>query len=178
MKWIRIREEHLQQILDWRTSEAVTRFMYTDIDYSLSNQQKWFESIQEDTNGRYWLMEHRGELVGYISITTIDWQHKRGTWNFYIGNPKYGMIAGLLGAYMYNYAFNLLGLEKLSGEVLDINEGVRTLHEKMGAREVGVLEHHVEKHGVWHRVHLFEMTKARWQEVGKKFEKYVAEVEV
>ncbi|AXH98454.1 UDP-4-amino-4,6-dideoxy-N-acetyl-beta-L-altrosamine N-acetyltransferase [Sporosarcina sp. PTS2304] len=178
MKWIDIQDSHLQQILDWRTSDAVTRYMYTDIDYSLENQKKWFASIQADETGRYWLMEHRGELVGFISITDIDWRHKRGFWNFYIGNPKYAMIAGLLGAYMYNYAFYTLGLEKLCGEVLDRNEGVRALHQKLGAREVGVLEHHILKHETWHDVHLFEMTKKRWQDVGQKFSKYVPEVEV
>ncbi|EGQ27056.1 GCN5-related N-acetyltransferase [Sporosarcina newyorkensis 2681] len=177
MKWIRIKEEHLQQLLDWRTSEAVTRFMYTDIEYSMSNQKKWFESIQTDDNGQYWLMENRGELVGFISITDIDWQFKCGSWNFYIGDPKYTMIAGLLGAYMYNYAFTVLKFEKLTGEVMEINEGVRTLHQKLGAREVGVFEHHIVKHGVWHNVYVFEMTKARWHEVGQKFKKYVPEVE-
>lgn len=177
MKWIQIREEHLQQILDWRTSDVVTRFMYTDIDYSLDNQKKWFQIIKADANGNYWLLENRGKLIGFISITSIDWHNKRGSWNFYIGDPAYAMIAGLLGAYMYNYAFHTLGFVKLSGEVLDVNEGVRTLHQKLGAREVGVLEHHILKHGTWHDVHVFEMTKERWQEVGKKFRKYVPEVE-
>lgn len=177
MKWISIKEEHLQQILDWRTSEEVTRFMYTDIEYNLANQKKWFASIQKDECGRYWLMEYRDELIGFISITNIDWWNKRGTWNFYIGNMKYAMLAGFLGAYMYNYAFYDLGLKKLNGEVMDINEGVRKLHIKQGAREVGVYKQHILKKGTWHDVYVFEMTKEDWKEAGKKFSKYVVEVE-
>lgn len=176
MKWIQIEEQHLQQILDWRTSKQVTQFMYTDIEYKLENQKKWLESIRADKNGQYFLMEYKDELVGFISLTDIQWQHKRGTWNFYIGNMKYAMLAGFLGAYMYNYAFNELGLEKLNGEVMDINEGVRKLHRKQGAREVGMLEHHILKNDIWHDVYLFEMTKARWEKVGTKFKKYVPEV--
>lgn len=176
MKWITIEEQHLQKILEWRTSEQVTRFMYTDIEYNLENQKIWLEKIQNDQNGRYFLMEYRDELVGFISITDIQWAHKRGTWNFYIGNMKYAMLAGFLGAYMYNYAFKELGLEKLNGEVMDINEGVRKLHSKQGAREVGVLERHIYKNGMWHDVYIFEMTKQHWQEAGKKFAKYVPEV--
>lgn len=176
MKWIPIEEQHLQQILDWRTSEQVTQFMYTDIEYSLENQKKWLKKIRTDENGRYFLMEYRDELIGFISLTDIQWQHKRATWNFYIGNMKYAMLAGFLGAYMYNYAFDELGLEKLNGEVMDINEGVRKLHAKQGAREVGMLERHICKNGVWHDVYLFEMTKERWLEVGPKFKKYVPEV--
>lgn len=176
MKWIQIEERHLQQILDWRTSEEVTRYMYTDIEYSMENQKKWLEKIRADENGCYFLMEYRDELIGFISLTDINWTHKRATWNFYIGNMKYAMLAGFLGAYMYNYAFHELGLEKLNGEVMDINEGVRKLHLKQGAREVGVLEHHICKQGVWHDVYIFEMTKERWHDMGGKFAKFVAEV--
>lgn len=178
MKWIPIEEQHLQQILDWRTSEDVTRFMYTNIEYNLENQKNWLKKIKADENGRYFLMEYRDELIGFISITDINWTYKRGTWNFYIGNMKYAMLAGFLGAYMYNYAFDKLGLEKLNGEVMDINEGVRKLHVKQGAREVGMLEQHILKNNMWHDVYMFEMTKQRWQEVGGKFKKYVAEVEL
>lgn len=178
MKWIPIEEKHLQQILDWRTSEEITRFMYTDIEYNLENQKKWLEKIRADENGRYFLMEYRDEIIGFISLTNINWPHKHATWNFYIGNKKYTMLAGFLGAYMYNYAFNELGLQKLNGEVMDINEGVRKLHSKQGAREVGMLECHILKNDVWHDIYLFEMTKSRWQEVGGKFNKYVAEVQI
>ncbi|WP_427071498.1 UDP-4-amino-4,6-dideoxy-N-acetyl-beta-L-altrosamine N-acetyltransferase [Lysinibacillus fusiformis] len=178
MKWIPIEEQHLQQILDWRTSAEITRFMYTDIEYSLENQKKWLNTIRADQKGHYWLIEYRDEIIGYISITEIDWKHKRGAWNFYIGNMKYAMLAGFLGAYMYNYAFTELGLQKLIGEVMDINEGVQKLHLKQGARTVGVYERHICKNGVWHDVHVFEMTEARWQEIGNKFKKYIPEVQV
>lgn len=177
MKWINIEEKHLQKILEWRTTEEITRFMYTDIEYNLDNQKKWFKKIQEDENGRYWLIEYKSEIIGFVSITDIEWVHKRGTWNFYIGNMKYAMLAGFLGAYVYNYAFLELGLEKLSGEVMDINESVKKIHIKQGAREVGVLEHHIYKNGTWHDVFLFEMTKRNWEVVGAKYHKYIAEVQ-
>lgn len=176
MRWIPINEQHLQQILDWRTSEHVTKFMYTDIECNLEQQYQWLERIKADKSGQYFIMEYRDEYIGFISLTDIHWMHKRATWNFYIGNMKYAMLAGFLGAYMYNYAFNELGLEKLNGEVMDINEGVRKLHVKQGAREVGVLEHHIVKNGTWHDVYMFEMTKERWAIVGQKYQKYVAEV--
>lgn len=176
MKWIAIEECHLKQILDWRTSELVTRYMYTDIEYDLEKQKKWLQAIRHDQNGRYWVMSNRDTLIGFISITSIDFTHKRAYWNFYIGEPKYSMIAGFLGAYMYNYAFHELGLEKLMGEVMGENEGVRKLHIKQGAREVGFLEKHIKKDNQWHNIYVYEMTKERWKEVGQKFKKYIPEV--
>lgn len=176
MKWIPIQEKHLKQILDWRTSEFVTKYMYTDIEYNLSQQQKWLESIRKDENGRYWLMSYRDTLFGFISITSLDWQHKRAYWNFYIGDSSFSMLAGFIGAYMYNYAFYKMGLEKLMGEVMAENIAVRNLHLKQGAREVGFYEKHIYKNDSWHDVYIFEMTKTRWEEKGEKFKKYVADV--
>lgn len=177
MKWIPIEEEHLQLVLDWRTSEHVTRYMYTDIAYDLVQQQRWLESIRCDEHGRYWLMSYRDRLIGYISLTSIDRRHKRAYWNFYIGEPEYAMLAGFVGAYMYNYAFYTLDFEKLMGEVMAGNESVRKLHLQLGAREVGVLEKHIFKYDEWHDVYIYEMTKDRWSDAGKKYVRYVPEVE-
>lgn len=176
MKWMNIEEEHLEQILNWRTSDFVTQYMYTDVEYDLEGQKRWLEAIRQDPNGRYWIMSYREDLVGYISLTDIDWKHKRAYWNFYIGNANYAMLAGFLGAYMYNYAFETLGLEKLIGEVMAENEAVRKLHAKQGAREVGFFEKHILKHDRWHDVHVFEMTKEHWIDQGAKFKKYIPDV--
>lgn len=40
MQFVSIKEEHLELILNWRTSEFVTRYMYTDIEYDLVKQRK------------------------------------------------------------------------------------------------------------------------------------------
>lgn len=177
MKWLQIKEEHLEQILTWRTSDFVTKFMYTDIEYNMDNQKRWWTSVSEDENGLYWVMQQKDQLLGFVSITNIDWHNKRGEWNYYIGELKYGMLGGFIGAYVYNYAFDVLGLEKIQGAVLAGNEGVRKIHQKLGDREVGFYEKHILKNECWHDVYLYEMTKERWNEVGKKFKKYQAEVE-
>jgi UDP-4-amino-4,6-dideoxy-N-acetyl-beta-L-altrosamine N-acetyltransferase len=177
MKFINIREEHLEQILRWRTSEFVTKYMYTDVEYNMENQRKWFERIQEDEHSYYWLLAHQQHFIGFVSITNINVLHKYAYWNFYIGDPHYSMIAGLVGIYVYNHAFQRLGLHKLMGEVMEGNENVRKLHIKQGAREVGVLQEHVWKYGRFHNVYLYEMTKSRWEEKGKKFHNLLPIVE-
>lgn len=174
--WRKVQEKHLQKILDWRTKENITRFMYTDIPYSMENQKNWFEVINVSQTSIHWVMEYNENFIGLISLTSIDWQNKRAYWNFYVGEEDYTMLAGFIGFYMYNYAFNELGFEKLLGEVMDINEGVQKLHLRQGAREVGILEKHIIKNDTWHDIHLFEMTSERWQN-NNKYSKYVAEVE-
>ena len=175
--WRKVQEKHLQKILDWRTKENITRFMYTDIPYSMENQRKWFEAINNCQTSMYWVMEFKGELIGLISLTSIDLYNKRAYWNFYVGEEKYNMLAGFIGIYMYNFAFNELGFEKLLGEVMDNNEGVQKLHLRQGARKVGVLEKHILKNDNWYSIHLFEMTAQHWKTIKQKYIKYVAEVE-
>lgn len=177
MKWIKVNENHLEKILRWRTSEFVTRYMYTDIQFDLQKQMDWFKKISQDKNGFYWVIEEKNQLIGFVSITNIDWYNKRGEWNYYIGEQKYGMLGGFIGVYMYNYAFNQLGLEKMQGAVLENNIAVRKIHQKLGDREVGYYEKHIFKNSHWYNVYLYEMTKEMWQENGLKFRKYQAEVE-
>ena len=177
MKWIKVKESHLAQILQWRTSKFVTQYMYTDIAFDLQKQKQWFENISNDENGLYWVMEEKEQLIGFVSITNIDWHNKRGEWNYYIGEEKYGLLGGFIGAYVYNYAFEQLGFEKMQGAVLANNKAVRKIHQKLGDREIGYYEKHILKYGSWQDVYLYEMTKENWEESGMKFKKYQVEVE-
>lgn len=177
MKFLIIREEHLEQILRWRTSEFVTRYMYTDIEYDMEEQRRWFERIQNDASSYYWLLAYKQYPIGFVSITNISKLHKHAYWNFYIGEPNYRVVGGLVGPYVYNYAFQYLGLHKLIGEVMEENKNVRKLHLQQGAREVGMLQDHVWKRGQFHNVYVYEMTKNLWEEKGKKFSRFFPEVE-
>lgn len=176
MQFISVREEHLEMILKWRTSDFVTRYMYTDIEYNLEKQNQWYETIRNESDSYYWVVTYKNQPIGFVSITSIHARDKRAYWNFYIGDPTFGMLGGFIGPYVYNYAFQQLGLHKLMGEVMEENVGVRKMHIKQGAREVGVLSDHIFKYGEYHNVHVFEMTKKMWEDCGKKFAKYVPEV--
>jgi len=177
MHFIKIKPEHLELILKWRTSDFVTRFMYTNIEYDIGKQQKWYEQIQKDMNSHYWLMSYKEQLIGFISLTDINNRDKRAYWNFYIGDPAFSMLGGFIGIYLYNYAFQNLGIHKLMGEVMEENESVRKLHLKQGAREVGYLTDHIYKNGKYHKVYLYEMTKDIWMSKSEKFSKYIPIVE-
>ncbi|PLS17889.1 UDP-4-amino-4,6-dideoxy-N-acetyl-beta-L-altrosamine N-acetyltransferase [Bacillus sp. M6-12] len=176
MQFVSVKEEHLEMILKWRTSEFITRYMYTDIDFDLDKQKAWFRSIEKDHNSHYWVLTYKGEYIGLVSITDINHRDKRAFWNFYIGNPTYSMLGGFIGPYVYNFAFKHLSLHKLSGEVMEENEGVRKLHLKQGAREAGYLKEHIFKYGRYHNVYIYEMTEDMWEVCGEKFAKYVLEV--
>lgn len=175
MKFLPIAEEHLPIILKWRTSEQVTSYMYTDIKKDMKKQKEWFLRIKQDSSSKHWIMEYKGEYIGYVSLTNIDQHNKRAHWNYYIGEENYNMLGAFIGHYVYNYVFNELYYEKLIGEVMEHNEAVIKIHNMHGARQVGVLEKHILKFNNWYDVYLFEMTKEKWMS-HKSYNKYKAEV--
>ncbi|MFD2442707.1 UDP-4-amino-4,6-dideoxy-N-acetyl-beta-L-altrosamine N-acetyltransferase [Bacillus sp. CGMCC 1.16607] len=178
MEFVPVKEEHLELILKWRTSDFVTRYMYSDIEYDLDKQRNWYQFIKSDPNSHYWVLEYKNEPIGLVSITDINQRDKRAYWNFYIGEPSFSMLGGFIGPYVYNFVFQNLNIQKLMGEVMEENEGVRKLHVKQGAREVGYFTDHIYKYGKYHNVYVFEMTKEMWKEAGAKFAKYVPVVHI
>ena len=177
LKFLKIQRDDLEQILTWRTSEFVTRYMYTDVEYDLGKQEKWFESIQRDETSKYWILELKGKKFGLVSINDIDLRHKRGSWAFYVGEPEMSMVAGLIGPHLYNYVFTQIGFHKLYGEVMKENEAVRNIHIKHGCRELGFHADHVYKYDRFHDVYVYEMLASAWEEKGKKFHRYMPSVE-
>ncbi|MEB1806647.1 MAG: UDP-4-amino-4,6-dideoxy-N-acetyl-beta-L-altrosamine N-acetyltransferase [Bacillaceae bacterium] len=173
MEFLQIRESDLEQILTWRTSEFVTKYMYTDIEYNLKNQKEWYEKVQKNEHSYYWIVATKGKKFGLVSINDIDWKNKKATWAFYVGEPSLSMVAGLIGPHLYNFAFDNIGLNKLTGEVMAENEAVRKMHLKHGCREVGVYNEHIYKNGHYHDVYLYEMLASHWREVGEKYKKFV-----
>ena len=88
LKFLKIQEEHLELILDWRTQPDVTRYMFTDIEHSLENQKKWFENLQADDSSKYWIISYEDQLIGVIYLSDIDRRNNRCSWGYYIGEES------------------------------------------------------------------------------------------
>lgn len=172
-KFIKLREEHLEMVLNWRTKERVTKYMNTDIEYNLDNQKIWFNNISNSKTERYWVITFKGKSIGLISLNNIDYYNKRASWGFYIGEDDYSMYGAIIPHYLYYYVFNILGLNKINAEVLEGNENVLKLNLLHGYRQVGVFKGHIYKNNKFHDLHLLELTKEDWEKTTQKPEKYI-----
>lgn len=66
------------------------------------------------------------------------------------------------------YAFNVLGTNKVYGEVLDFNRASLKLHQKLGFREESCCrEQHVVL-STTHDIHCFGLLKDEWQAIQTK----------
>lgn len=173
-KFIKLREEHLEMVLNWRTKEDVTRYMITDIEYNLDNQKKWFNKISNSVSDKYWIITFNDKPIGVISLNDIDYKNKRTRWGYYIGEEEYRMYGAVIPHYLYNYVFETLGLIKINAEVLEGNENVIKINLLHGYREVGVLKRHVCKNNEFYDLFLLELSKEDWKKTIKRHHKYKA----
>ncbi|GLC87805.1 UDP-4-amino-4,6-dideoxy-N-acetyl-beta-L-altrosamine N-acetyltransferase [Lysinibacillus piscis] len=171
----KLEEFDLAQVLEWRTSEHVTQYMYTNIEKDLAKQYVWFEKISNDDTQYYWIIEVKGVPIGLISLNQIDRKNKKATFAYYIGDLSYSIIAGRIHPYLYNFVFFELGLNKLYAEVMEGNDGMMKMHLHYGFTHVATFKEHIYKNNRFHNVEYFELIERHWKDNCTKFHKFRAD---
>lgn len=166
-------EADLPQVLQWRTSPEVTRFMLSDIPNSLDKQQDWFKKIETAPAVRYWIIETT-KPVGVINIADIDLVNKSCSWGFYLGDHSARNLGGLVPPYLYNYLFKHTPIETIYAEVLDFNTQVIKLHRLHGYKGLTKQKTKVEKDGKVLALCHFALAKSDWQ-TKRRFHCYIAD---
>jgi len=167
--------DDLSLVLEWRTSEHVTKFMYSDIEKNIDNQKKWFEKISNDDSQYYWIILCKEVPIGLISLNNINRQHQKASFGYYIGDLNYSIIAGRIHPYLYNFVFFQLGLNKLYAEVMEGNDGMMKMHTYYGFSHLATFKEHIYKYKQFHDVAYFELLSATWKEDCTKFHKLQAD---
>lgn len=139
--------EDAQMILDWRTSERVTMFMNSDMSYDLDSQVKWLEGSFSKPSYYHWIVQLGGKDVGFLNF--VDWnrEDKTTSWGFYIGEESALGVGGIVPSYFYNFAFDVLGVDKVFADVFYNNTGAIDLHLKQGYVFDAKRDHVIEKNG-------------------------------
>lgn len=174
LKFVKIREDHLELILNWRVKPEVTRYMFTDVEYNMSSQRKWFQSISKDKSSKYWLISYQDKLIGLINLTDIDKKDKHCKWGYYIGEQEYRSLGGLISPYLYNYVFLQMKFKKIIAEVTAGNDNVIGLHQLHGYQYVGIFKDDIFKNGKYHDVHVFELLADTWLSLQSRYGKCTA----
>lgn len=167
-----IHEEHLQLISSWRRLPEVTRFMFTDIDNSVTEQQKWYKKIMVDESSKHWIISYQNNCIGVISLNNIDHRNKHCKWGYYIGEPSFRSLGGIIPPYLYNYVFNEMNFNKIIAEVMAGNQNIMKLHEIHGYRMVGRYENHIYKYNKFHDVFVYELLYKTWSNMDR-YKKFV-----
>lgn len=159
--------EDAEKTMSWRISSDVTKYMYTDPELTLNEQENWIEQINNDSRCRYWIIENGGVDIGVLGLTDIDYKNKRSNWIWYIGEMEYRGtgIAQQIQYNIYDYAFYHLGLNRLYSEVFATNIRNLKAYEKSGYYIEGILKEHVYKNGKFHDVAICGITRGQWEKM-------------
>lgn len=151
----------LPTVLTWRNHPDIRRFMFSQHEISLKEHQNWFEKTSSDISKRLLLVEDSSQPIGYVQFNNVI---ERGiaSWGFYVcpGLPK--GIGQKLGITALDYAFQVLMLHKVCGQVIASNAKSISLHKRLGFCEEGKLREHQFVVSTYYDIHCFGLLSYEW----------------
>ena len=124
-------ELDLNLVRDWRNHENIRQYMYTKHEISEKEHSLWFEQAKKDENAYLLIFEFKKLPMGFVSFK-VDKNSLNADWGFYLSPDAAKGTGQELGFSALNYAFSELSLNKVSGEVLEINQSSINFHFKLG----------------------------------------------
>ncbi|WP_233710290.1 UDP-4-amino-4,6-dideoxy-N-acetyl-beta-L-altrosamine N-acetyltransferase [Pseudomaricurvus albidus] len=160
---IRVMEQDdLQQVLAWRNSPSVRRFMYTQHKISLAEHTHWFERASLDCKRHLLIFEQEERAQGFISFHEVS-AGGIADWGFYTAPDAPKGTGKQLGISALMHAFARLGLHKICGQALAFNERSIQFHLRLGFRQEGILREQYFDGEKYHSVTCFGLLANEWQ---------------
>lgn len=154
----------LARVLAWRNHPDVRRYMYTQRLITLDEHRAWFERASQDSDRHLLIYEQDGEPLGFVNLNVIDEEAGRAEWGFYLAPDAPRGSGQGLGKRALAYAFTILGLHKLCGEVLADNHRSQRFHERLGFRREATFRHHFHDGNTYHNVIGFGLLAEEWRD--------------
>jgi len=118
-----------------------------------------------------WAIHKGTEILGSVSLMGMRWQLAawridRSELGYWLGTEHWGKGTMTEAAHhVLAFAFQTVGLHKITVGCLDDNIGSRRVIEKLGFRLIGRHEEDVWRDGVWHAHLRYELTAGQWSDV-------------
>ena len=171
IKLSKLQKKHIELVREWRNLPEVAKYMYTDVQITKDEQEKWFNKISKDITNEYYIIEYDKIKIGVVSIYNMNKKNKSCSWAFYIANPNVrGAGIGSKVEYtILNRVFDELNYNRLYCEVFTFNEKVIKMHEKFGFRREAYYRDYIYKNGSFNDVVGLALLKSEWDLIKKTF---------
>lgn len=138
--FIDLDEETLVNILEWRNSKDVRKWMYNTDIIAKENHLAFCANLKNKDAIGYWLICIGGKKLGVINLIKFDVTNQTGEFGFYL-NPQYFMSG--LGVNLFYIAIDLFfakfQLNSIQGFVKDSNTSALLMNEFFGLRHIKYL---------------------------------------
>jgi len=160
-----VRDDDCERIRAWRNSPHVAQYMFKDHYITPEEHVRWFRAAMQDPTSRHWIVCCEGHDLGMVNLYSIDAESRRCYGGIYIADLNAQRMGyGVFAEYeLLKNTFDVLGLNKICGEVLAFNRRAIRLNEKFGFQQEGLLREHVRKGGELVDVVLFAMLRSEWE---------------
>lgn len=156
--------ELLPNYVRWFADPEVIRYMSLIAPPTLEMEKEWYEKASRSQTDLLWAVFLGEKHIGSTGLHGINWQDRHAITGNLIGDKsEWGKGYGSeVVALRTRYAFEMLGLEKMSTHVFAENVASRRALEKAGYQSVGIARHEYFRHGCWHDVWLGEVLRDDW----------------
>ncbi len=159
----KLKEQDLEQVLQWRNSDRIMRLGYTDHVISMEEHRAWFSRVKDSLTALHFIFEHQGQPAGVAYFNQINRTHGTCMWGFYLGKTDLPRGSGMILGYLaMNHIFGEEHLCKVSGEVFDFNEASQRFFQRLGFIEEGQRKRHAFKDGRYIDVIIFALFAEEW----------------
>lgn len=156
-----MRVADLALVLGWRNHPDVRKHMYSQNEIGLAEHTRWFSSVSVELGRVLLILEIDAVPCGYVNFRCDE--SRQAVWGFYLAPNSPKGTGMLLGQAATDYGFDVLGLERIWGEVLPDNVASQNFHLRHGF----MLESIVPETSAGNRkignVHRYMLTRSVWQ---------------
>jgi len=164
-----IERDDLPRFVEWFGDPEVRRHLLHYLPFSLAQEERWFENLQERLERREDVVlaieTAEGVHIGSIGLEDIDWKDRNAELGISIGEKTYwdqgygtDAIRTLLGL-----AFRQMNLHRVFLRVdADNTRGIRC-YEKAGFRREGTSREAVFKEGTYHDQYVMSILQSEFR---------------
>ena len=139
----------LRRCVKWFSDAQIIRFLGRNSPVTLAEEERWFRDSERRTDEQIFAIEVDGRHVGNLGLHRIDRVHRKAEIGIVIGElPSWSKGYGTEAMQVaLRYAFDVLGLNKISLDVLEYNTRAIRTYERTGFQREGLHREDVYKDG-------------------------------
>tara|TARA_B110000116_G_scaffold174993_1_gene151389 strand:+ start:124 stop:648 length:525 start_codon:yes stop_codon:yes gene_type:complete len=163
----KITKSDLKLLIEWRNSNKI--FLY-NTQYFLLNlkmQMDWFNSLQNDSSRKMFMILHENVKIGICGLIDIDYKNKNTNIAIIIGKTQ--LHAKGLGTMalsnLLNYGFKKLGLHRIGADVIEYNKTSIHLFEKSKFKIDAIYRDVIWRNNRWWNMYSMSILKDDFNEI-------------